>query len=362
MFERPSIFYNRAKNIAQNNRRYLPTVALFAGFVWDTITLGRPDQLFDNLVILFYLVLAGVMIVLLNRQDERGKESSLTQFIIVQFSFGNLASALFVIFGKSGTLVGSWPFLLVFVALLIGNEFMRGKQNQLRIHVAIYYLFLLSYSVLIVPVLARAIGPEIFFVSGVLSIVLIVFFLSIVYKAAPKQTAEHKQHLLGIVTAVFIGFNVFYIANLIPPVPLSLRDIGIYHNVTRSAENFYVVIFEKGKWYEPWKRSDETVHYSEGDEVFCFSSVFAPARISTPIFHRWEYYDETIKEWETSTRISFPISGGRDEGFRGYSVKDSLFFGKWRCSVETGRGELIGRRTFKIVESFDPPALETGIR
>lgn len=355
-------YFYTAKQFAEKHRRHIPTAALFAGFIWDVLTLGRPDQLFDNLVILFYLVLAGVMIILLNRKDERGERPKLSQLVLLQFCFGNLASALFIIFGKSGTIVGSWPFLLVFLALLISNEFLRGRYNQLRFHIAIYYLFLLAYSVLLIPVLVRAVGPEVFFVSGIFSFVLISIFLTLVYFAAPKRTAENKQYIFGIIISVFIGFNIFYAAGLIPPVPLSLKDIGIYHNIERNADGTYDVAFERGRWYQFWKRSDSTFHYFEGDRAFCFSSVFAPARISTPIKHRWEYYDTDLKNWETSSEISFPISGGRTEGFRGYSEKSVLFPGRWRCSVETARGELIGRKHFEVVEGGEPVELEVRTR
>lgn len=120
---------HRAKQFVEYHRAYIPTAALLTGFVWDSITLGRPDQLFDNLVIIFYLAVAGVTIILVNRRRERGLETKIWQVILLQFSFGNLASALFIIFGKSGTIIGSWPFLLLFIVLLIGNEFARGQYH-----------------------------------------------------------------------------------------------------------------------------------------------------------------------------------------------------------------------------------------
>ncbi|MDO8590949.1 MAG: DUF2914 domain-containing protein, partial [bacterium] len=52
--------------------------------------------------------------------------------------------------------------------------------------------------------------------------------------------------------------------------------------------------------------------------------------------------------------IQFPIVGGRDEGFRGYSIKSSVFPGRWRVDVETAEKNLIGRVEF-TVENVSKP-------
>jgi hypothetical protein len=88
-----------------------------------------------------------------------------------------------------------------------------------------------------------------------------------------------------------------------------------------------------------------------GDSAYCFSSVYAPADLDAPIYHRWEHYNEAIHRWETLSRISFPISGGRSQGYRGWSAMSALTAGDWRCDVETGSGALIGRIAFTVVES-----------
>src|SRR3989344_3576391 len=198
-------------------RRHLPIAALVAGFLLDSLTLNRLDQIFDNFVIIFYLIVSGGVIAVMNYKEEKGAIFSLWLVVILQFSFGNLASALFVIFGKSGTLVGSWPFLLVFLSLLIGNEFLRGHYTQLRSTIALFYLFLLSYLVLLVPVLVRAIGPEIFIISGLFSLVIMGLWLGIFYLVAPTRIRKEKRYLLSVVALVFLGFNIFYFFNLVPP-------------------------------------------------------------------------------------------------------------------------------------------------
>lgn len=87
-----------------------------------------------------------------------------------------------------------------------------------------------------------------------------------------------------------------------------------------------------------------------GSPVYCFSSVFAPRTLETDIRHRWEKYNSETEEWDTVARIPFPIRGGRDSGYRGYTQTFQVTTGVWRCSVETNRGSLLGRTEFTVVE------------
>lgn len=333
---------------AKLHRRHLPTVALIAGFLWDSLTLGRPDQLFDNAVILFYLTVAGVCIGLLTRHRERGSTSRLPIVLIFQFAIGNLSSGLFVLYGVSGTLVGNWPFLLFLAALLIGNEFLRDRYDKTTFRIIIFYVLLLSYLILSLPVALREMGAGVFLASGFLSVIFIAGFVVWLHFLAPKVVAASKSTITAWVATILVLFNILYFTHLIPPVPLALRDIGIYHFVERNPSGNYTVSFEKPKWFEFFKSSDRVFHRKVSEKAYCFSSVFAPARLTTPIYHVWEYYDEEEEKWVERSRISFGIIGGRDEGFRGFSENGVLTDGRWRCSVKTDRGALIGRRDFVV--------------
>ena len=52
-----------------------------------------------------------------------------------------------------------------------------------------------------------------------------------------------------------------------------------------------------------------------------------------------------------------PVSGGRDEGYRGFSVKTALQPGDWRCDVKTAQGALIGRTSFTVTAASSTPTL-----
>lgn len=325
----------------KTHKQHLPAAALVFGLVWDSLTLGRPDQLYGNLVLLSYLLIAGFCIALMTRREYAGKEVSLWLQLLTQFSFGNLTGGLLVLYIGSATLVGNWPFLLILVGLLVGNEIFRTRHVQIRFNTAVYYLLVLLYLILVVPVLTRSIAPWTFVVSAFASVGVVAVFFYILHLVAGRVFDANVRILTRSVTTILILFSGLYYFNLIPPVPLAVRDIGIFHNVTR-VDGSYVVTYDRGAWYEFWKKSDTTFHLGVSRTAFCFSSIFAPTDLTTPIYHVWEFYNSNTDTWETKSRFNFPVVGGRVDGYRGYSQK-SVTEGRWRCSVKTERGALLGR-------------------
>ena len=135
---------------------------------------------------------------------------------------------------------------------------------------------------------------------------------------------------------------------LIPPIPLSLRDGGVYHSIQKNSDGNYIVSFEDIGWRK-YVTIYEDVHVRSSDSVIAYSAVFSPTSLNTTIVHQWQYYDETQKEWINSTRVLLPVAGGREGGYRTYSTRSGLSAGYWRVNIQTLRGELIGRLRFNVV-------------
>lgn len=332
------------------------------GFFFDLLVADRPDSVFNNLLLLSYLFIAGTFIVILNLRETRRKENTsaepLLLLLMLQFCFGGLASNLLVLYGRSGTLAGSAVFLGLMGAMVLGNEYLRGRYTLLRFNVAVYYFLLLTYCIIAVPTfIFHSVGTLVFLMSGLISLALIAVFLAFLYGTVLRRSGEALYGVSILIAVVFIVFNGLYFLNVIPPVPLSLKDIGVYHSVLKQGSGEYLVTYEKAPWWAFWRSTNARYTLSLGESAFCFSSVFAPTGLSTAVYHRWEQYDEKTGEWQTMSRVSFEISGGRDGGFRGWSMKSSLTPGQWRCDVETGGGALIGRATFDVVRASSTPAL-----
>ncbi len=339
--------------------RYVPTAALLWGILWDSLTLHRPDSLFSNVTVAGYLSLVACAIIVLNvRRSRLGHEPSLILLAFIQFAFGNLTSALLILYVKSGTFVGSAIFIGVLATLLIGNEFIRDRYSKIQVLVSIWYGLLLAYCIIIVPILLGQIGDTIYILSLLLSFVIVGIFLTALYATASRGLVEHLLRIIGYVCIIALFFTAFYFSGAIPPAPLMPRQIGIYHSVTRTAAGDYEATYEEPHWYEFFADTARTYTLvGDSRKAYCASSVFAPANLETPIFHRWEYFDERQDDWVSVAHIPFSIRGGREKGFRGYSEITVLTPGKWRCDVETERGALIGRFAFTVVRALDVPSL-----
>lgn len=343
--------------------RRLMLVGLITGFVFDLIIADRPDSTTNNLFLLSYLAIAGTLIILLNlrtaRHADRQQEyQPLILLLILQFCFGGLASNLLVLYGRSGTFAGSTLFFIILGGMLIGNEFMKTRYSQLRFNIVVYYTLLLTYLLIAVPTfLFHSVGTLVFLTTGLISLGLISIFLWAVYWLVLRgREREHQLYEVSfLVFFVFALFTGLYFMRIIPPVPLSLKDIGMYHTLQKTsaptAAALYSVTYEPSPWYALWR--DTSARYtiaSASAPAVCFSSVFAPTGLTAPIFHRWQKYDEVKGEWVQVSRTSFGISGGREGGFRGYTSL-AVSPGKWRCDVETANGALIGRESFKVIQN-----------
>lgn len=348
----------------QTYEHHLGVGALVVGFAFDLFLAKRPDSIVDNVLLLSYLVIAGAFIIVLNLRETRraqaaGDAEPLFLLLVLQFCFGGLASNLLVLYGKSGTFTTSAIFIGLLVGLVFGNEYLRSRYALLRFNVAVYYLLLLTYATIATPVfITHQLGSWTFLLSGFLSIVFIAVFLSILFFTVLRgRDTRSLRGVSGIVLSIFIVFNFLYFFNFIPPVPLSLKDIGIYHSVLKQSGGDYVALYEPSPWWEFWRDTSSTYTLAAGGSASCFSSVFAPTSLTAPIFHRWEELDPATGAWVTQSLVSFGINGGRGDGYRGYTTKFGLTAGAWRCDVETDQGQLIGRIGFTVVAASTSPAL-----
>jgi hypothetical protein len=153
---------------------------------------------------------------------------------------------------------------------------------------------------------------------------------------------------------IFTVFNLLYFTNSIPPIPLALKSAGVYHSILRDLEGSYVGQAEQTSWQERFSLRTSVYHHKANEPIYFYSAIFAPIELTQPIYHEWQYFDKAQDEWVTSTRVTFPIVGGRERGYRAYSTKTAISPGRWRVLVATGRGQLLGRTTF-VVEFVETP-------
>ncbi len=326
-------------------RKYLMTAAFLSGFIVDNFTLTRIDLAMTVIVLSAYLFVATLGFILVS--ISRG--GALVPYA-TQFAFGSLLSGYFIFFTRSASLAGSWFFILLLVVAIFGNEFLKEEYRRFELRATMLFAAFFFFAIIYMPVMLKSMGAWIFLLSGLVSLVAIWLVVRVVGYVAPEVVRTTRRTLIATIGGLFIGINVLYFANIIPPIPLSLKDAGVYHFVSRAQAGGYTGRAESVEWYDVLGRYHPQFHHTQGEPVFFYSAVFAPTALNTTTLHEWQYYNEQQGAWVTTDRLSFRITGGRDGGYRGYSAKQSILPGLWRVNVITERGQLVGRTTFTVVE------------
>lgn len=354
------------RDMYEKHERAVSLTAFFGGFLFDNLTLFRIDSSFDIFILFSWLFLAGAGIIVFNLLRRGAVKGSVFESaeswlpIIIQFSFGALFSGFTIFYMRSASLAASWPFLAIVIFLFIGNEFFRKHYLRLTFQVSIFFTALFFLMIFYVPIFRGEMGATTFLLSGFLSLVVVFGFIALLFALSSIEGRENKLSLLKSIGGIFVIVNILYFTNIIPPIPLSLKDAGVYHSLTKSGTR-YLLGAEQTHWYD-FFRLHQKIHIRYGEPVYFYSAVFAPTKLSVGIAHDWQYYDTKKGKWVESGTFSFGITGGRDTGYRGYSEKTDIRPGLWRVDVVTDRGQVIGRTKFVVSEGEMEPFLETIVR
>lgn len=328
-------------------------VFLVVGFIIHTITFDRVDRVFEHAVLGTHFFIVGITTALLfSRGGNFDRKWRITEresiiVAIMLFSFGSLFSGFLIFYAKSGSLISSWPFILIMFVLMLAPEFGKNYFKKMLLQISIFYVAIFSYLIFLVPIVVKKIGPEIYFLSGVLSLIVITLYIQILKRINRKNLIENRKKIIFRIGTIFVIFNILYFTNIIPPIPLSLKGSAVYHNFSKTSEG-YVGFYEPGNKIFFWKEHSSVFHRAFGEPIYVFSSIYAPINLNTDIYHRWEYFDPDKTRWVEVTAVKIPITGGRAEGYRGFSEKSNLTAGSWRVRITTDRNQTIGQIIFKV--------------
>jgi hypothetical protein len=229
------------------------------------------------------------------------------------------------------------------------------------VQIAIWYVALFSFLIIYAPVISKILGPKTFIAGGIMSLVVVGLVLLVAKFVISDVVKESRALLTRNILGTFLVINILYFSNAIPPLPLALKDAGVFHSVSRTNGN-YAVSYEPVPWQKFYWRYNKTFNYAPGESVYVYTAVFAPTGISTTLIHEWQRYDAISEQWITEENIGFAISGGRDGGYLGYTLKKDMSSGEWRVNVRTVYGQLVGRVAFEVQTVPQPVALEKGVR
>ena len=336
------------------------------GFAFDALMVRRID---DAPVLIqqgAYLALAGLLLFGLNAWNHRQVEPprylrGLWRWSqpALHFMLGTLLNAYILFYFKSASGLSALLFLGTISVLLLVNELPQFRRFGPVVLFGLYSFCLTSYFAYLYPVLFGRLRPWMFLLAVATSS-LPLLLLSWGHLRLTRNTRRVLQEAVAPSLGVQAVLVLLFLWHLVPPVPLSLRDIGIYHGVSRNPTGAsYTLTHHPVPWWRFWAKDEQDFLARPGDRIYCFIHVFAPRNFHDEVRLRWAHHDAT--NWTSSDAVRVPISGGRDQGYAGYSYKQNWRLGEWRVTVETSDGREIGRRFFNVSDDPDVGTEEHGL-
>jgi len=340
----------------QKNEQRIAVLSFICGFLFDIVTVDRADHwlAIGQQVVYIAVILAALTQMFFEEGRPQADPASLFvlkrwyyqyRTALVHFFLGTLLNVYTIFFFKSSSLLVSFGFLAFLVFLLWANESERFKSLGLSFKFTLLALCTLCFAANVVPIFVGSIGLVVFLVSMLAGCVPVIGVVWWIRRRKPDLFPRARRQMLVPLGGVLIGFLVFYYLRLIPPVPLSIPFIGVYHAVEKTQDT-YRLSHERPAW-RIWHHGDQEFLAQPGDKVYVFFRIFSPTRFSDQVQLRWYLKDEA-RGWTLQDTIPIKILGGRAEGFRGYGFKTNYQPGEWKVQVETTDGREIGRVYFQL--------------
>lgn len=343
-----------AKQFIERHLHHLSALAFVVGFVVDAVTLPSVTNTLSFYLGGTYLLVVSLLLYLRERLKQPryrfAHKDRLISIITITNALvsGSLLSFVFVYYSRGSDLFTSWPLLLTILVVMILNEVVKDT-NRLLLDFGIYVLSLTLYSIFVVPVIMKRLGDIPFSISIGLSVFCALWFAKKLHKVADTHDIYHSFWKRSYMVSWGIPMLVLglYFGSVIPAVPLTLAEANIYTHVSRNpATGEYTFGQMAEKSINPFKERIAT--YEPGKILFFFTRIKAPIELRAKVTHVWEYYDEAKGKWLETQRISYQISGGREGGYRGYTVKDNMKQGLWRITVLVDDKRSIGSIKLRV--------------
>ena len=349
-------------NFIKRNERKISFAAFVAGFVFDWLTVKYMELEEAGLVLGGYLISIAVLSFIQNYVLARNIDGKIAKNLaryapfIIQFMFGTLFNAAFIFYSESAELYSSWPFLLFLIFIVISNELLRKRISALDLQLSMLLIATILYFIFATPIVIKRIDSFAFILANFLSLLFIILLMFALRKWAKERFFEKHIILMFNTIIIFAGINFVYFKNIIPPIPLVLKNAGLYHSVTKIG-NDYKVLYEPSR-NKFWSKEDRVFRTTSRETAYIFTSVFAPSKINLSIYHEWRRYDFKSQKWILVNKIGYNMVGGRKDGYRGYTFMRNISPGKWRVYVTDERGRRLGRISFEVRHTESLPVLE----
>jgi hypothetical protein len=345
---------------ARQHERYAGAAVFIGGFLIDTFTL--PLLTLSQMTFLLggYVALAALAIfithALIGHRENAGsvmRTSALVLPLVGQFFISGALSGLVILYATDSSFTASWPFITLLAVVFISTEALSPYRTRLTFQSVLLFFTLYAYVLFLLPTLMGRVGTSTFIESSISTSIIFGFFLFLVSLTGRARLREEWRPIAASCVGIFIVVQAGYFFHLVPPLPLALRQGAIYHSIEQRGGDFML----KGEKRSPLPFITPIIHHVQGTPLYAFSAVFAPTTFSTHIIHQWEYLDGAKDDWVVMSRVELKVTGGRDGGYRTYSIYENVIPGKWRVAVKTQEGLIIGYIFFTVEEVREAPLL-----
>src|SRR5690606_6582837 len=158
------------------HEKYAPILFFIGGFIFDTLTLGRIDRLYDLSVLCLHMTSLTITLYLYNLVDDGKWNNTLLDRVkeyyplAIQFFFGGLSSAYVIYYSRSVSMSKTVFFLIILVVLLFANEILKKRISNKYLQFSVYFFMSFTFFTFMVPVLIKEMNPTIFVFSGLLGL------------------------------------------------------------------------------------------------------------------------------------------------------------------------------------------------
>lgn len=344
-------FKEKAFHYYQQNEAKVDIGFFVAGFLFDVLTLSEIDDPLSIFQQMTYLLITG-SILYFEFLQPLGKTKIHERFPKIwnyrdlgfHFLLGSLLSVYSLFFLKSSSIFSSILFVLFIMGLMIANEIKAVQKGQFNIKLGLYIVCVFSFFSMMFPVILGFVGLAPF----LLAVLMTLLFLWGTYRLLKREVQDERlllKELFAPAGSVLGLFLIFYFLGWIPPVPLSIQNMGIYHMIEKK-DGQYIASHER-PWYRFWQNGDQEFTAQPGDKIYFFAKIFSPGRFHDSIYLHW-FYKDPKRGWQSADRIPINITGGRKGGFRGFAIKQNYQNGEWKVSVETTDQREIGRLYLEV--------------
>ena len=337
----------------------------FAGFLFDVVLLHRIDSTPLLIHQGAYLVLSALLIFWDHRLHVAGKEPegflgkvASYRLWVMHFFLGTLLNAFMVFYFRASSGVLAFLFIVALSVIIVANELPRFRQQGPIVRVMLLGFSVTSYLAYLLPVLYGHLHAWQYVVSVALGCAatfgLWKFFTRFTHD--PNWTFK-RAVMPGLVMQGTL--LLLYLLNVIPPVPLSLKHIGVYTSVGSTKDEKghkrYELAYQPAPAWQFWKRQSGTFVGPTGSKAYAFVRIFAPTRFQDQVRFAWDY-DDPDKGWtQRGSPYATALSGGNEEGFRTFAYSTMGKPGTYRVRVLTVDDREIGRASFDYIEGELPP-------